>query len=98
MIHLESCDRKIAIAQYDALADFLGQNGYSIRRSSVVRQAKPDVEFVSRFEMRDHVLRAPRSPHTKRPGSPWTYQPPCQPEVGKTDHMIGVEMRQEYAI
>src|SRR5258708_27171931 len=78
----------------DAFADVLTAEHGTLRRQLFVHiAAHMDVEGIGLFEMFPHVSRSGGAPHLQR-NIP-SHDPTRQPEIGNSNHVIGMKMSEE---
>lgn len=98
VIDREGGDSNAATVVDDTVRNFDRTELCPCRGCAVVGLTKPNVEWECLTEMRRHAVRAARAPHGERPVPSWAHEPSRQPQVGKPNDVIRVEMSQQDGI
>src|SRR5437016_5086886 len=94
VIDLERRDPQTALVEHDSFVDVVSEENDAVGRGPVIVQTDSNVRVVCLLEIRQHLLRAPRSPDREWTIAPRAYEPARQPEIREADDVIRVEMGQ----
>jgi hypothetical protein len=98
VVDLKRRDPHAVSLVYDTFLHFSDAEGAPVTRGAVVLDSNGNVELVRLSKVRHHVGGAGRSPHLKRHVAAWRNQPSRQPQIGKADHVIGVQVSEKHAV
>ena len=88
VVNLKGGHRYAASLKHDASIRLLSSEDNAIPWRIVVLKSNADVELVGAFKIRHHVCRPDRPDDWKRNAAAGRNQPPGQPKVRESDHVI----------
>ena len=97
MIDFERADLNAVVIEHHALTNLVRVQLDAVRR--IAAAAHADIDMKRQRQVLHHLPRPCRPINRQRLGSlsPGTADPTGEPEIGKTNHMIGVMMGQKHA-